>query len=48
MTEVKQTRTAKETVTGFFEALRGDGVEAALEFVSEDAVFIAVLGDDYV
>lgn len=36
----------KDTVASFFSALRAQGAEAALEFVSEDANFIAVLGDD--
>lgn len=36
----------KDTVAAFFKALRGQGAEAALEFVSEDANFIAVLGDE--
>lgn len=47
MTQTTETPSAKETVTGFFTALRGEGVEAALEFVAEDAVFVAVLGDDF-
>lgn len=38
---------AKDAVTGFFTALRGRGIDAALEFVADDAVFVAVLGDAF-
>lgn len=39
-------QTAKDTVAAFFQALRTQGAEAALEFVSENTNFIAVLGDE--
>lgn len=38
---------AKDVVQHFFAALRSSGPDAALEFVGDDAVFIAVLGDDF-
>lgn len=38
---------AKDAVTGFFAALREKGIDAALEFVADDSVFVAVLGDAF-
>ncbi|WP_417476086.1 nuclear transport factor 2 family protein [Leisingera sp.] len=40
-------RTAKDCVTDFFSALRQEGIEAALEYVADDATFVAVLNDDF-